>query len=851
MNNRKFKISLLSSLIIVSFYSHGEDYFDPTMLDSLLGTDINNIDLTQFSKENSIPQGEYAIQVIVNTNNLGDKMLKFIPNEKGDIVPELTPKMLTDWGVNVPAIPKLKDLPPDTPITNLSEYISDATMTPDVANLKIKFTIPQIAMLIKADGYIDPSLWDNGITALFFNYFISGDRQWNKADNTDKQTNDHAFANIQGGLNLGVWRLRSNFSYNYSDGDSGHSSSNRFSNTYIMRTFSAIRSTLAIGELSSSNDIFDSIPFKGIQLSSNDQMLPSSLRGFAPEVRGIAQSNARITIRQNGYVVYQTYVAPGPFNIKDISPSGNAGNLEVTITEEDGTEKMFTVAFSSLPIMQRPGGYKYEAIVGRYDGGITTKNKNSDFISASGSYGLPINTTLYSGLLVAQDYLSIVGGLGISLGSFGAISTDITHSTARLNNDLGTQQGQSYRVRYSKSMTSTGTSVDLTALRYSTRSYFSFSDFNNYNYDLKDGLAPWLNQRQRSSFTTSISQSLGQYGSIYVNGSVSDYWAIDRKVKQFSMGYNNSYKFINYSVDYSIDRIKDKQSWPENRQISVNVNIPFSAFSNHELAQNMSSSYSVTRDNNNRMSHNLGLSGSALDNKLTYGISQNLANKGQGNNGNIYSNYSGSKGTASLGYNYSRDHQTVNGSFGGGAMLHSGGVLLGPNMGNTTAVVEAKGAEGMAIEGNDSVINSQGYALHPYVSPYHTNYINMNINTLPENVMLNETSKMVYPTAGAVVKVKFDTRVGYQAIITLKRADGSVIPFGANATLLEENPESKNTGIVSDNNQLFMSGLPNSGNILVNWGTDSQLQCTAMFSNLDQLPVSVEKPIRSFDAICQ
>ncbi|HEM7578148.1 TPA: fimbrial biogenesis outer membrane usher protein, partial [Serratia marcescens] len=156
------------------------------------------------------------------------------------------------------------------------------------------------------------------------------------------------------------------------------------------------------------------------------------------------------------YVVYQTYVAPGPFNIKDISPSGNAGNLEVTITEEDGTEKMFTVAFSSLPIMQRPGGYKYEVIAGRYDGGITTKNKNSDFISASGSYGLPINTTLYSGLLVAEDYLSIVGGLGISLGSFGAISTDITHSTARLNNDLGTQQGQSYRVRYSKSMTSTG-----------------------------------------------------------------------------------------------------------------------------------------------------------------------------------------------------------------------------------------------------------------------------------------------------------------------------------------------------------------------------------------------------------
>lgn len=78
-------------------------------------------------------------------------------------------------------------------------------------------------------------------------------------------------------------------------------------------------------------------------------MLPSSMRGFAPEINGIAQSNARITVSQNGNVVYQTYVAPGPFSIKDLYPTGSSGNLQVNISEEDGSERTFV-----YPILHYP-----------------------------------------------------------------------------------------------------------------------------------------------------------------------------------------------------------------------------------------------------------------------------------------------------------------------------------------------------------------------------------------------------------------------------------------------------------------------------------------------------------------
>jgi hypothetical protein len=40
-------------------------------------------------------------------------------------------------------------------------------------------------------------------------------------------------------------------------------------------------------------------------------MLPDSQKGYAPVVRGIARTNAQVVVRQNGYIIYQTYVAPG------------------------------------------------------------------------------------------------------------------------------------------------------------------------------------------------------------------------------------------------------------------------------------------------------------------------------------------------------------------------------------------------------------------------------------------------------------------------------------------------------------------------------------------------------------
>ena len=109
-----------------------------------------------------------------------------------------------------------------------------------------------------------------------------------------------------------------------------------------------------------------------------------------------------------------------------------------------------------LPVMLRPGGWKYELTAGQYDGNLTDGSRRADFMLGTVVYGLPGDVTLFGGILAAKDYQAFNIGTGVSLGYVGALSADITNSSAKFDNE-STLIGQSYRVRYSKSLLSTGT----------------------------------------------------------------------------------------------------------------------------------------------------------------------------------------------------------------------------------------------------------------------------------------------------------------------------------------------------------------------------------------------------------
>lgn len=852
---RNFPRKTLSVFVLMACQSAwASDYFDPGLLS--LGTGNADVDLSAFASAGGVAEGGYLVTIFVNQHEALSMDVMFRKNAQGNIVPELTPELLNKLGVNVDHLPEFKALPKDEPVADLPSLIPQSSVKLDLSRLRLDISIPQVAMQPGRESRVEPELWDDGIPALIFNYNLSAGRT-EQTYNNDKRATNNLFANVQSGANAGPWRLRSTITHSHYDSDGGnngqrrHSDNTRFSSTYLARDIRSLRSSMKIGEASTGSEVLDGVPFRGVQLRSSEQMMPARLRGFAPQITGIANSNARVTVRQNGNVVYETYVAPGPFEIKDLYQAGMSGDLDVVVTEADGSKHGFVVPYSSLPVMLRPGAMKYEVTAGRYDGGATRNSRQSEFALATLIYGLPKNVTLYGGGLVSEYYTALSLGTGVSLGNLGAISVDGTLSTAKFE-DKTRETGGSWRLRYSKSMLSTGSSVDLTALRYSTRNFYSFSEYNSMGYARRDEETPWTMDRRRSSLQTQVSQQLGSLGSVSLRANRDDYWGSSKTLTGLSAGYNGSYNGISYGLYYTIERTKGNGNWPENRQLSFNLSVPFSIFTYSPALQNTYASSQMTRDNNGRTQNQAGITGSGGENSaLSYSLMQGWGNQDQPGNSNLNLGWQGSKGSIAAGYGYSQDNRSMNLSMSGGMIAHSEGLTLSRSLGSSMALVSAHGADGVSLSSGDGVTDWRGYAVVPYLSDYTRNSIGLDPATLPDNVDLPQNQQVVYPTNGAVVKATFATRIGYQVLMTLSRAGGlGVVPFGATASLLEAADRDETTGIVGDNGQVYLTGLPKKGELSVTWGKGSDKQCRVSF-NLNGLAPTAQMPVIQTNGDCR
>ncbi|MEA5217576.1 fimbria/pilus outer membrane usher protein [Enterobacter cloacae] len=821
------------------------DYFDPSFLNN--GGEDALADLSAYETAGGIPEGTYLVDIYLNQTNVASRSVQFYRDTAGKVIPALTPKELQEMGVGVSRIDALKSLPPTARVGELTALIPQARVEFDLSQLRLNISVPQASMDNPVGGYVDPALWDEGIPAALFNYTLSGSQSRNEGiSGSSGSTLQSLFGSVNGGLNAGPWRLRSTMTYtgitSRSNGASLRTQQTHWNNTSLRRDVQALRGALMLGETSTGNTVFDGIPFRGAKLVSDNDMLPSSQRGFAPVLTGIASSNARVSVSQNGYVIYQTNVAPGPFRIADISRATGGGDLVMTVTEADGSEHVTTQAYSTLPIMQRPGGMEYEVSVGRYqNGGYTAGAGTPSFLLGTLIYGLPHYVTLYGGVLASGEYQSVAFGTGVSLGDMGALSADVTGAKVTLPGQRDSVSGAAYRARYSKSMLSTGTSLDLTTYRYATRDFYTFSEANSTGYLLRDNVAPWQGERRRSSWQTSISQNLGNRGSLYLRGNRDDYWGSTRVVNSLSAGFGSSIKGVGYNLAYSEDHTRSPEGgWPTNRQVSLSVSVPLSLFSNAESVRNMSANYMVSHDSSGRTSQQSGISGNALDNTVSWSASGSRDNQGSGTSGNLGLGYMGDAASVNLGYGYTPTSRTVNASAMGGMVAHRHGVVFSQYLGDTVALVSAPGVEGVRVASGNARTNGQGYAVSPYMQNYQRNVVSLDPTTLPDGADITTNSVNVYPTRGAVVEAKFRTRIGRQAMLSLSYR-GKPVPFGATATATGTDGE-QNSSIVGDDGMVYLSGLPSRGGLRVQWGKGAAQQCRVDY-DLGEAPESASRAI--------
>jgi len=794
-------------------------YFNPALLE-IDNPNQGNADLSIFEDGAVQPPGTYRVDIYLNGMEVDSRDVKFIlatdASGKQSLQPCLSGELLQNMGVRLGMFRSLKA---SDECADFTGAIAKSSADFRFNQQRLDLSIPQAALSSQARGYVSPDKWDSGIPALLMNYSFSGANT--DARNSDGSDSDTYYLNLRSGANLGAWRLRNYSTWNRDSKGNEHWDS---INTYLQRDIQVLRAQLTLGDSNSPTDIFDTVPFRGVQLASDDDMLPDSMKGYSPVVRGIAQSNAQVTIRQNGYVIYQSYVPAGAFAISDLYPTAGSGDLNVTIKEADGTERTMVVPFASVPVLQREGHLKYSITSGQY------RSYNDDvektmFTQGTAIYGLPHGVTIYGGAQAASKYQSLAMGFGKNLGIIGALSADITQAWTKQEH-MAKDSGQSYRLRYGKSFVETGTNFSLASYRYSTSGFYtlqealdSYAGGNNYSSDHK---------KSRAELT--LSQNLWKEGgALSLNLVKEEYWNNNRSTESAGVGYNNSWKGIAYGINYTYNRngldSRNKRTYYTDQIVAVNVSVSLD-----QWLPGSHATYNLNSSENGNTSQNIGLSGTALpDNNLNYSISQGYTSQGEGANGYASADYKGGYGEVNVGYGYDRSQQRMDYGLQGGILLHENGVTLSQPLSETVALVKAPGADDVSITSNTGVKTDwRGYAVVPYVTAYRRNQISLDTATLPDDVDMTLTSASVIPTRGAVVRADFNPNVGQRALMTLIRANGEAVPFGA--TVSREDDKKNDGSIVGDGGQVYLSGMSDSGTLKVTWGSRADQTCRVSYS---------------------
>ncbi|SDV01866.1 fimbria/pilus outer membrane usher protein [Pseudomonas mucidolens] len=784
------------------------------------------MDVSAFKNGNPLTPGTYRTDIYLNGDWQGRGPL-IITKERVGAPAYFCFKLddLKRWGLNLESLPnqdKLASLLSDTDCVELSRLAPDIDVDVDMSELRADLTISQAYLKRVSRGYVDPKNWDSGVTAGFVNY--NSNLYQSEAQGV---ASTQSYLGLNTGINLGDWRLRHNGSYSYNR--SAHATSQsgyQSTSSYVQRDLTGLKSQLTLGQYYTPGEVFDSVPFKGVQVSSDDRMLPDSMRGFAPPVRGVADTNAKVTIRQGDNILYETTVAPGPFVIDDLYSTGYSGDLSVTITEADGRTRSFVVPFSSVAQLLRPGTSRFSVTAGKYRDEYLSQTPS--FIQGTYQRGISDKWSAYTGSIIAERYLAVQAGVAWST-PWGAMALDVTESKA---NDLAhthedidsTMRGRSYRLTYSKLLDATQTNFTVAAYRFSSEGYLNFSDYAQLQS--RDS-TPLYRQRSRVQFN--VNQPLGDSrGSVYFTGSAQNYWNTEQRSNvTYQAGYSNGYSWGSFNL--SASRTRDYQGAFET-QYMVGLNIPFGRTRSNYVSTNVR----YTDNGNSNTQVNLGGSAGKY-NELNYNLygsaDKNSATSTTSAGSSVQ--YRTQAALLSAGANTGKDYKQANAGISGSLVAHAGGVTFSSEQGETMALVEAKGANGARVGNTSSaVVDNNGYALVPGLMPYRQNDISIDPKNTPDSVELETTSQLIAPRYGAIALVQYPTISGTPVLLHVTRDDGKSLPMGAQV----EDTEGNYLTMVGQGGRLFMRTNQNRGELVIRWGSKKRQSCRAQYT----LPVTAD-----------
>lgn len=854
---------------------------------AFLGGADRSSDVSRFEQGATVLPGTYSVDLYVNDSLIAREPIVFrVMGSNALARPCFEYATLLQMGVDVARL-DASVVTPQNACIDIANVSPNAKATMNVGELRLDVSIPQASLQSRARGYVSPAIWNAGETALTLSYNLSaytstqrsgsvgsgagtaidtngnavpvqsgqsyalapagnyvasptGSYMLNSSGtyvqvkpgsftpstNRSAYRNSGAYLGLNVGLNVYGWRIRGQETATW-DQFSGKTQFNSVSTT-ASHDITPWKAQITVGDSYTQGVIFDNTPFRGVTLYSDDRMQPDSQQGFAPVVRGVANTQARVQVMQRGILLYETTVPPGPFVISDLFSTGYGGNLTVNVLEADGSTHSFVVPYAAVPMLIRPGMSRWAITQGRVH---DTSQPSAGPYFMEGTYQRGINNwfTLYGGVQTTYSDLYKNGLLGVALNTpVGAMALDVAHSITHLQGASNTLTGSSARVSFARVVPSTRTSFTLATYRYSNQNYLSLLDAaqaQSLPKSATNGNRTTSTVRVKQRIQLIVNQDLGgRFGSFYVSGEADSYWGGTSQSTFYQIGYTNSWRNISFSINagrtFSTSPIYNGGHF--NNQYGVTVSIPLgirqsggpnaivSAQHDDASGSNARATLADTWGDTNQYSYNVG------------GSYSNQTGAGNAANGSL--SWRAPDIVLNGGYSYGADYRQASVGASGGLVIHRGGLTFSPQMDvdSPIAIVHAPGAEGARVSSSGlSRVDHWGYAIATGLTPYRLNDVTLDPEGTSEDVELQTTRVQTAPRAGAVVPLEFGTKRGRAVLITAKKANGEALPFGAQ--VLDAN--ANEVGSVGQGSQVYLRSDEQSGVLTVRWGRGPDQRC--------------------------
>ena len=788
----------------------GDIEFNTDVLDL---NDRTNIDLSRFARSGFILPGTYTMEVQINTQAISEQPVAFYPpdNDPKGSQACISPELVDQLGLNKSGVAQLRWWKDGQCLD--PQGLPGMEVSADLATATLNISLPQAYLEYSAINWDPPSRWDEGVPGLLIDYNLTAQSNYLRHDGTRNELSGNGTV----GANAGAWRLRADWQVRAET--DRESASNRkkleWSRYYAYRAIPALKARLLVGEDYLYSDLFDSFRFTGAALKSDESQLPPNLRGYAPEVVGVAKTNAKVIISQQGRVLYETLVAAGPFRIRDLNDAVS-GMLDVRIEEQDGSEQKFQLYTAGVPYLTRPGQVRYKVSAGR-PSNLQYHSDGAFFSTGEFSWGVSNGWSLLGGAITDNNYRALSVGAGRDLLSFGAISLDVTQSNVNLWNE--TYSGKSYRLQYSKNFEQYDSQVTFAGYRFSERNFLSMSqylDAKHYGmngelggegvYDKNGEFVKHWNPigGNKALYTVTVNKQFRDLGTtVYASYNKQTYWNRP-ETQRWNVSASRYFSVGTVkNINLSLNAYRTQEYSYKDNGLSLTVSLPlgpsgtFSMDANRAAGENNFS----TRFNDRideRNSYQLGASDKSASGYLSHiGDQVDIdlsASQREGNNRSLSASVRG----------------------GGTLTQHGAALHRTTSSGGTRLMVDTGGVPDVPVRGYGATTRSNtfGKAVIADIGSYQRTAASVDLERLPSDVEATQSVTQLTLTEGAIGYRSLDVIAGKKAMAVVRLPDGSSPPFGATVKNTKQQP----TGVVNDGGDVYLSGIQPGGQMVVSWG---------------------------------